>query len=69
MAVVKVIELLAQSEKGWEDATKKAVAEAAETVRNIKSVYVEGLQAVVEGDRIVAYRVNVKVSFVVKDER
>ena len=69
MAVVKVIELLAESEKGWEDAAKKAVAEAAETVRNIKSVYVEGLQAIVQDGEIVAYRVNVKVSFLVKDER
>ena len=66
MSVVKVIELLAESPDGWEAATKEAVKEAAKTVKNIKAVYVENMQAVVEGDEIVTYRVNVKVSFMVK---
>jgi len=47
MAVVKVIEILAESNKSWEDATKEAVAEAIKTVRNIQSVYVKNLQAIV----------------------
>ncbi len=66
MSVVKVIELLAESPDGWEAATKDAVKEAAKTIKNIKAVYVENMQAVVEGDKIVTYRVNVKVSFVVE---
>jgi len=66
MSVVKVIELLAESTEGWEAATKEAVKEAAKTVKNIKAVYVENMQAVVEGDEIVTYRVNVKISFMVK---
>jgi Protein of unknown function (DUF1458). len=37
------------------------------TVRNIESVYIENMQAVVEGNKIVKYRVNAKISFVVKD--
>jgi len=65
MAVVKVVELLAQSEKGWEDATKIALKEAARTIRDIKSVYVKDFQAIVEDDKITQYRVNVKVSFTV----
>ena len=44
MAIVKVIEILAQSEKGWEDAVNEAVAEASKTVDNIKSVYVKEFQ-------------------------
>jgi dodecin len=66
MSVVKVIELLAESPDGWEAATKDAVKEAAKSIKNIKAVYVENMQAVVEGDKIVTYRVNVKVSFVVE---
>ncbi|MDD2353376.1 MAG: dodecin family protein [Atribacterota bacterium] len=66
MAVVKIIEILAESEKGWEDATKVALEEAKKTVRNIKSVYVKEFQAIVENDEIVRYRVDVKISFVVK---
>ena len=65
MAVVKVVELLAQSEKGWEDATKVALKEAARTIRDIKSIYVKDFQAIVEDDKITQYRVNVKVSFTV----
>jgi len=66
MAVVKVIELLSESNLGWEDATKVAVKEAAKTIHNIQSVYVEHMQAIVKGDEIVKYRVNVKISFLVE---
>lgn len=65
MAVVKVVELLAQSDKGWEDATQVALREAARTIRDIKSIYVKDFQAIVENDKITQYRVTVKVSFTV----
>ncbi len=65
MAVVKVIELMAESANGWEEAVQEAVTEAAKTVKNIKSVYVNHMQAMVEDNKVVSYRVNVKVSFVV----
>ena len=66
MAVVKVIEILAESDKSWEDATNMAVAEAAKTVRNIQAVYIEGFQAIVENNEIVRYRVDAKVSLLVE---
>jgi hypothetical protein len=66
MSVVKVIELLAESSKSWEDAAQDAVTEASKTIENIQSVYVENFQAIVEGAKIVKYRVNVKVCFLVK---
>jgi dodecin len=61
--VLKVIEVLAQSEKSWEDAAAEAVKKAAKTLTNIKSIYIENLEAKVEGNRIVSYRVNGKISF------
>ena len=67
MAVVKVIELLAQSPDGWEAATKVALNEAARSVRNIRSIYINEFQAIVDGNEITEYRVNAKVSFVVQD--
>lgn len=67
MSIHKVIEVSSQSDKSWEDATHKAVADAARTVKNIKTIYVEGFQGIVEGDRIVAYRVNAKITFEVGD--
>jgi flavin-binding protein dodecin len=68
-SVVKVIELIAQSETSWDDAAKNAVAEAAKTIKNIKSIWVDNQTAEVEGNRIVSYRLNVKVSFLVAGER
>lgn len=66
MAVVKILEVLAQSEKGWEEAARVALQEASRTVRNIKSMYVDDFQAKVENDRIVEYRLRAKISFVVE---
>jgi flavin-binding protein dodecin len=63
MATLKVIEVLAQSEKSWEDAAQHAVQEAAKTVRNIKSIYIQEMEAIVDNDRITYYRVNAKISF------
>jgi flavin-binding protein dodecin len=66
MAVLKVIELLAESNEGWEAAAQVAVSEAAKTVRGIRSVYVKEQMAVVTGDQITTYRVNVLVTFMVE---
>ena len=66
MAVLKVIEVLSNSSKSWEDATKKAVKEASKTVNNIKSVYVQDQSAVVANGEVVEFRVNLKLTFEVK---
>jgi flavin-binding protein dodecin len=66
MALVKVIEVLAQSPQSWEDAARVAVAEASATVRNIRSIYIKDFEAKVADDAIVLYRVNAKISFVVE---
>lgn len=66
MAVVKVIELLAQSNKSWEDAAQAAVNAASKSVRNIKTIYIENLQGIVKDGKIAEYRVDAKVSFVVE---
>jgi len=63
MSVVKVIEVLAQSDESWEDAVDQALEEASKTVRNIKSIYVKDFQAIVENNEVAAYRVNTKISF------
>ncbi|HEX5464027.1 MAG TPA: dodecin family protein [Burkholderiales bacterium] len=63
MAMIKVIEVLANSDKGWEDAAANAVTTAAQTVHNIKSIYVKEFQATVTNDKISEYRINAKISF------
>ena len=68
MSIAKVIEILAEGDS-IEGAIDVAVAEAAETVRGIKHVYVEGVQAIVEDNKVVKYRVDTKISFVVESSR
>ena len=67
MAVVKVIEILAESNVSWEDAAQNAVTEVAKTVSNIQNLYVKNTQAIVQGNKIVKYRVDAKVSFLVQE--
>ncbi len=65
MSMVKVIEVIAESKKSWDDAAENAVKEASKSVRNIKSLYVQDMQAVVDDGKITKYRVNAKISFVI----
>jgi flavin-binding protein dodecin len=63
---MKVIELMGYSEKSWEDAAQQIVSEAAKTLGNIRSVYIQDFSAKVENNKIVEYRVTGKVTFEVK---
>ena len=65
-SIVKVIEVIAQSEKSFDDAVASAVKEVAKTVKEIKTVWVENFSCKVEGSKIAEYRVNAKVTFVVE---
>jgi len=66
MAIHKVIEVISESDKGWEDAARKAVADASKTVRSIKSIYVKDMKGVVENNKIVEYRIIVDITFEVE---
>jgi dodecin len=67
--VVKVIELLSQSPKSWEDAAQDAVNEASKTLRNVRSIYIKEFTAEVENGKVTNYRVNAKVTFDLESER
>lgn len=66
-SMVKVIEIVAQSPHSWEDATRRAVAEASRTIRGIRSVYISHMQAIVEADQVVSFRINAKIAFALDD--
>ncbi|HKP53723.1 MAG TPA: dodecin family protein [Chloroflexia bacterium] len=68
MSIVKVIEVLAESPESWEAAAQEAVTHASKTIRNIRSVYIEDMQGIVEGDKITNFRVSAKISFVLDDK-
>jgi len=68
MAVNKVIELMSESSKSWEDAVQEAVKRASETLKGIKSVWVQDFSATVDEDgKLDKYRVTCKVTFEVED--
>lgn len=67
MAVLKVIEIMADSEKSWKDAAENAVAQASKTVKNIKSVWIKDQDALVKNGKIAQYRVVTKITFAVED--
>jgi flavin-binding protein dodecin len=63
MPIVKVIEVIASSDKGIDDAIQQAVAEASKTVRNIDSVYVKDIKAHVKDGKVSTYGCVCKISF------
>jgi dodecin len=65
MSVAKCIEVIAQSEKGWEDAAQEALKEVSKTVHGIQSLWVKEMQAIVEDGRISSYRLSAKITFLV----
>lgn len=67
MGVLKVIEILGNSKVSFEDAIQNVVTDAAKTVKEIKSVYVQDMQVCVKDNKIDEYRVNTKVTFGIKD--
>ena len=63
MGVHKVIEILANSNKSWEDAAQQALNEAAKTVHNIESVYIQDFMVKCSDNKVTEYRVNAKITF------
>ncbi len=66
MSIVKVIEVIATSDKGFTEATQNAVKEASKTVKKIESIYIKHMNANVKDNKIVSYAVNAKISFIVE---
>ena len=63
MSVIIVREMVGTSPNSWSDAARQAVATAARTVRNIKTIEVVKSSAVVEDGEIVEYLVDLKIGF------
>ena len=63
MKILKVIEIMADSDKSWEDAVGNAVEKASDSVKHIKSAFVQSQSCTVKDGKVNSYRVNVKVTF------
>ena len=67
MSVTKVIEVIAGSDKSFEDAVQNALTEASKSVKHIRSIYVKEMNAKVEDNKIISWGVNAKISFIVQE--
>jgi flavin-binding protein dodecin len=65
MSVAKVIEVTASSRESFDDAVREGINKSGESVRNIKGAWVAEQKVDVENGEIVAFRVTLKISFVV----
>jgi flavin-binding protein dodecin len=69
MSVAKVIEIISSSKSSFEDAVKKGVARASESVDEISAAWVKDQSVLVDKGKIVEYRVTLKVTFVLKGKK
>lgn len=67
MSVAKVTEIIASSDKSFDDAVVQGVARADKTLKGIKGAWVKDQQVTVDGGKVTEYRVTLKVTFVLKD--
>jgi hypothetical protein len=67
MSVAKVTEIISSSPESFDDAVRQGIARADKTLDQVKGAWVSDMKVTVEGGEIVAYRVTLKVTFVLKD--
>jgi dodecin len=67
MSVAKVTEIIASSDKSFEDAVQLGIARANKTLKNVRGAWIKDQKVVVEGGQVTEYRVSMKVSFVLTD--
>lgn len=67
MSVARVTEITASSKKSFEDAIEKGIERASKTLKNVKGAWIQEQKLVVEDGKITAYRVNMKVTFVLTE--
>ena len=67
MSIAKVTEITSSSQKSFDDAIRQGIARASESVENIKGAWVNEQRVVVNDDKVQEYRVNMRLSFVLKE--
>ncbi len=67
MSVARVTELISASTKSFEDAIQIGVSRAAQTLKNVESVWVASQKCVIKDGKIAEYRVDLKVTFILMD--
>lgn len=65
-SIAKVIEVIAESDKSWDDAVRNCLTEVSKTVDNIREIWVSSMKVAVTNNEIARYRITAKVTFLVK---
>jgi len=66
MSIARIVEISSTSEKSFENAIEQGIARASKTLRGIKGAWIKEQEIQVEGDKIVAYKVILKITFVLE---
>ena len=64
MSVAKVIEVSASSPTSFEDAINQGISRASDTIDNVRGAWIKEQKVSIQNGKIVAYRVNMQVTFV-----
>ncbi|HWZ00431.1 MAG TPA: dodecin family protein [Edaphobacter sp.] len=67
MSIARIVEISSTSDKSFEDAVAQGVARASKTLRGIKGAWVKEQEVQVKEDKIVGYKVILKITFVLED--
>lgn len=67
MSVAKVVEITAESETSFEDAIRSGLQRAAQTIQHIEGAWIKEQKVRVSNGKIIGYRVDMKVTFVLKE--
>jgi len=66
MAVARVTEIIAGSKKSFQDAVENGIARATKTLKNVEGAWVQDQNVILDKGKIVEYRVNLKVTFILE---
>jgi flavin-binding protein dodecin len=67
MSIARVTEVISSSSTSFEDAVQKGIARASETLKNVEGAWVKAQKVIVKGGKIIEYRVNLKVTFILTE--
>lgn len=67
MSVAKVTEITSTSKKSFDDAMEEGIKRASKTLKNITGAWIQDMKVDIDDGKIAAYRVNLKLTFVLKD--
>ncbi|MER9297315.1 dodecin family protein [Mesorhizobium sp. M0621] len=67
MSVARVTEITSSSNKSFQDAIEQGIARASKTLKNVEGAWIQDQKIVVENGKITAYRVNMKVTFILAE--